>query len=347
MSLIFDNISHNYGDTSVLKDVSLTARAGEILCLLGPSGCGKTTLLNLAAGVLKLQGGRIILDETILATAQDCPPPEKRPVGLVFQDGALFPHLSVEENIEFGIHKQPNRKEVSSSLLTQIGLSELKTRFPHSLSGGQQQRVAVARSLAPNPRVILMDEPFANIDIILRRRLREEIRHLLKAQNCITIMVTHDPEEAMEIGDNIAVMLNGAIAQIGRPQDIYFSPVSPEVAKLTSEGNIILGSFAGQNIKTDFGDWPLASVSNHVVGMDSKKISLFIRPFSLDLKPVSKTSLPLDVIDVRHTGREKIICLTNPSGKKLSLHMGPEVKCNIGQTLSLRPKPSSLLAFIA
>ena len=206
MSLIFSHISHSYGTSSILDDISLEARPGEILCLLGPSGCGKTTLLNLAAGISPLQTGNISIDGQDLASDQFSLPPEKRPIGLVFQDGALFPHLSVKKNIEFGIVKHPDKSSITSNLLAQVGLAGLEDRFPHTLSGGQQQRVAVARALAPEPRVLLMDEPFANIDIMLRRRLREDIRQVLKSRNCISIMVTHDPEEAMEISDSLAII---------------------------------------------------------------------------------------------------------------------------------------------
>jgi iron(III) transport system ATP-binding protein len=345
MSLVFENICHDYGDTAILKDVSLAAQSGEILCLLGPSGCGKTTLLNIAAGILELQSGTITLDENELASPQNCPPPEKRAVGLVLQDGALFPHMTVEDNIEFGILKRSDRRDISSKLLEQVGLSGLKKRFPHSLSGGQQQRVAVARSLAPEPRVILMDEPFANIDIVLRRRLREEIRQVLKSQNCITIMVTHDPEEAMEISDKVAVMLGGRIAQIGRPKEIYQNPISPEVAKLTSEGVIIPAILNGAALKTEFGDWPTDSISNRSIITENEKLNLFIRPFTVDMKTDSAEGSSLQVKEIRHIGPAQIITVSSSSGSFLSLQVAAESDFKVGQEVSLHPKKASLLAF--
>ncbi len=345
MSLVFNNVHHSFGDIDVLKDVSLTARSGEILCLLGPSGCGKTTLLNLAAGMLKLQAGHITLDGSKLVSPQNCPPPEDRPVGLVLQDGALFPHLFVEENIEFGIHKQSNRREISSNLLNQIGLSGLGKRFPHTLSGGQQQRVAVARSLAPKPRVILMDEPFANIDIILRRRLREEIRRVLKAQDCITVMVTHDPEEAMEISDQIAVMLGGTVAQIGRPQDIYHNPVSADVAKLTGEGLALPAILEGDVLKTEFGEWPIESLRSDLSDVKAGGLSLFIRPFTIDVETQTENASALRVTDIRHTGAAQIVAVSNASGANISLKVPTAFEFVLGQPVSLHPKPASLLAF--
>lgn len=345
MSLVFNNIHHSFGDVDVLKDVSLTACSGEILCLLGPSGCGKTTLLNLAAGMLKLQAGHITLDENELVSPQNCPPPEDRPVGLVFQDGALFPHLSVEENIEFGIYKQPNRREISSDLLNQIGLSNLGKRFPHTLSGGQQQRVAVARSLAPKPRVILMDEPFANIDIILRRRLREEIRRVLKAQDCITVMVTHDPEEAMEISDQVAVMLGGTVAQIGPPQDIYHNPVSPDVAKLTGEGIALPAILEGDRLKTEFGDWPIECIRSDFSDLKNGSLSLFIRPFVIDVENHPDDGSTLKITDKRQTGAAQIIGVSNLSGASIYLKIRADIKLDVGQSVRLRPREACLLGF--
>ncbi len=344
MSLVFENISHNYGQASILKQVSLEARAGEILCLLGPSGCGKTTLLNLAAGILPLQEGLITLDGKKLASPQDCPPPEKRPVGLVFQEGALFPHLTVAENIEFGISNNPDRKAIVSKLLDKIGMADFGGRYPHSLSGGQQQRVAVARALAPAPRVILMDEPFANIDITRRRSLREQIRSLLKSQNCITIMVTHDPEEAMEVSDQIAVMYGGKIVQIGSPKDIYEKPHSSAVAKLTSEGVVIPAAIDGQILHTDFGDW---SVS-HLSGMPetkAEKLDLYIRPQVVAIEKLSGTKTGLKLIDIRHIGSAQIISVQATSGKVLTLHMSTETLWEVGDLVMLTPRKASLIAF--
>ena len=345
MSLVFENISHNYGNDSILKQVSLQARAGEILCLLGPSGCGKTTLLNLAAGILPLQEGLISLDGERLASPQDCPPPEKRPVGLVFQEGALFPHLTVAENIGFGISGNPERKTIIAELLSKIGLEGFGSRYPHSLSGGQQQRVAVARALAPAPRVILMDEPFANIDITRRRSLREQIRHLLKSQNCITIMVTHDPEEAMEISDQIAVMLGGKIVQLGSPKDIYESPQSSAVAKLTSEGAVISAAVEGKALKTKFGDWSLAHLKSSASACDFQGLDLFIRPFSIGLEETKGEGRGLKLIDIRHIGAAQIVSVQTPCGEVLNLHLETQPLWKVGQSVKLTPRKASLIGF--
>ena len=330
-----------------MDDISLEAQPGEILCLLGPSGCGKTTLLNLAAGILSLQSGSIILDGDVIGSNRINLPPEKRPIGLVFQDGALFPHLSIKKNIEFGIAKQADRDEISANLLTQIGLSGLESRYPHTLSGGQQQRVAVARALAPQPRVLLMDEPFANIDIMLRRRLREDIRHVLKSQNCISIMVTHDPEEAMEISDKLAIMHAGKIVQSGAPRDIYENPNSLDVAKLTSEGASIQAKIKDGEIKGEFGAWSTKTLHNSLTDNSNENFDLFIRPFSIEIKPSDTSEPALTVTDLRHTGQAQIITLETPAQKRLRLHIETGQSWTIGQSVRLEPKAKSLMAFPA
>ena len=226
MGLEFQNIHYNYGSVEALSGISLSVGLGDILCLLGESGCGKSTLLNLTAGNLALQTGEIHLNNEVLASAHLNPPPEQRPVGLVFQEGALFPHLTVAQNIAFGVKNKDSRAKIVEELLHQIGLEGYGGRYPHTLSGGQQQRVAVARALAPEPLILLLDEPFASIDIMLRRSLREEVRQIIKKRNCTSIFVTHDPEEAIETADQIAVMESGVISQLGTAEDLYNNPAS-------------------------------------------------------------------------------------------------------------------------
>ena len=234
MTLIIDRVWHAYGQRQILSDFSLTVSRGEIVCLLGPSGCGKSTLLRLIAGIDRLQGGRISINDTVLADRTRMLPAEKRPVGLVFQDGALFPHMSVAGNVDFGMRRLPEtvRKARRSRLLRLVGLEHLAERSPATLSGGEQQRIALARAMAPNPDILLMDEPYASIDVVLRRSLREEARLLLKEENAAVILVTHDPQEALEMADRIAVMSDGTILQEGPPEEILRSPVDIRVASL-------------------------------------------------------------------------------------------------------------------
>ena len=224
--LRMSNVSHEFGSNRVLNDISFDVAPGEIVCLLGPSGCGKTTALRLAAGLEKLQFGQIAIDDQIVAHPGDYVEPEKRGVGMVFQDYALFPHLTVAKNIGFGLKhfSDAQRREAVERALTQVGMSEYLDAYPHQLSGGQQQRIALARALAPTPQIMLLDEPFSGLDVARRADLRDTTLHVLKNAGIATIMVTHDPQEAMYMGDRIIVMNEGQVMQDGTPESLYFQP---------------------------------------------------------------------------------------------------------------------------
>ena len=228
-------IHHAFGDLDVLHGISLTVRPGQIASLLGPSGCGKSTLLRLAAGLETLQCGEITIDGTPVANARTGAwlAPEHRQVGMVFQDFALFPHLNVMENILFGVRAQrAARRRWALAVLKKIGLADSIDRYPHKLSGGQQQRVALLRALAPNPRVVLMDEPFSGLDATLRAQVREDTLDILRQHHTAALIVTHDPQEAMVLSDSIFVMHRGVIVQSGPPEHIYQHPEDCFVAGL-------------------------------------------------------------------------------------------------------------------
>lgn len=300
MSLTFLNLSHSYGQTQVLQDISLAAREGEILCLLGPSGGGKSTLLRLAAGLERLQAGRIELDHKLLAEPGTEPPPEARPIGLVFQDHVLFPHLSVADNITFGVRDQPRKQRDQSviDLLASMNLAGLGERFPHELSGGQQQRVALARALAPAPRVLLLDEPFASVDSTLRRALRAETRRVLRAAGTTAIVVTHDPEEAMQLADTIAVLVEGAIVQHGSPEAIWNQPATLDVALLFGAAQTLEGTSNDGAVATTFGplrDTPVTSQAG--------RVTIAVRPQGVLLSmPDHNQMANAVVVDVRLLG---------------------------------------------
>ena len=258
MSLEFRHIAHAYGQVRALEDISFAAPTGEITCLLGASGCGKSTLLGLAAGLLRVQQGEIVLGDEVLADAAHNPPPEARPVGLVFQDGALFPHMTIAANVAFGLPKA--RRGEAEGWLAKVGLAGMGARYPHELSGGQQQRAALARAMAPEPAVLLMDEPFASVDIVLRRRLRRDCRILLREAGATVVLVTHDPAEALDIADRIAVMEGGRIVQFGTPHDLHHAPATAAVGAIFSGAQVIAGRRTGEGLETPFGLWPLASL---------------------------------------------------------------------------------------
>ena len=233
-------ITHAYGGPAVVHDASFDAPAGKLTSLLGPSGGGKTTLLRIAAGLEIVQHGRVAIGERVLADGDDHRhvPPEKRGIGLMFQDHALFPHLTVFENITFGLSDpSPGRLQWVRDALARVDMAGFADAYPHTLSGGEQQRVALLRALAPEPRVLLLDEPFSDLDLTLRLQVREETLGLLKETGVTTLMVTHNPEEAMFMADHIVVMNDGRIIQAGVPMEIYFQPVNAFVAALFGQVN--------------------------------------------------------------------------------------------------------------
>ena len=245
-------LTADYGAAPVLRGIDVNVAGGEILALLGPSGCGKTTLLRCIAGLERPSTGSIRLGDEEM-TAGKGVPAERRRVGMVFQDGALFPHRTVLNNVNYGVDRGPARDQRSRAVLHLVGLDDKADRMPGSLSGGEQQRVALARALAAEPRVVLLDEPFSSLDASLRVQLRDEVRRLLNEVGVTTILVTHDQEEAMSFGDRVAVMNEGLICQIGTPAQIYTAPISPWVARFVGEAAILPATFNSATAQTALG----------------------------------------------------------------------------------------------
>ncbi len=253
ISNITKRFAHNL--PPVVEDLCFEVYAGEIFALLGPSGCGKTTTLRLIAGFERVDAGEIRMEEQCFADCNVHLPPEARNVGIVFQEYALFPHLNVLQNAAFGLKKLPAklRDERVMAVLDMVGMIPFKDRKPHQLSGGQQQRVALARSIAPSPKLILLDEPFSNLDAGMRHSTREEIRDLLKDAGMSAVFVTHDQEEALCFADRLAVMQDGCIEQIGTPETVYHRPQTPFVADFLGMTNLITGEAAGNCAETPLG----------------------------------------------------------------------------------------------
>ena len=257
--LHLNNVSHAFNSGNpVLNGVSVFVAPGELVCLLGPSGCGKTTLLRVAAGLERLQVGQVTIGERVVAEGRHGKhiPTEKRGIGLMFQDYALFPHLNVLENVTFGLPENAaDRRQWALSALSQMGLADYAASYPHILSGGQQQRVALLRALAPEPRVLLLDEPFSGLDVTRRVDIRAETLGLLKETDVATLMVTHDPEEAMFMADRILVMDEGRVIQDGTPVETYFEPLTAFVAALFGPVNRLQGMVRDGHVATILGDF--------------------------------------------------------------------------------------------
>jgi iron(III) transport system ATP-binding protein len=253
--IVVENLSHSFGANRVLEDISLSIRTREIVTLLGPSGCGKTTTLRLIAGLEPLQQGRISLDGRVLADGDLNVPPEERSVSLLFQDFALFPHLTAIDNVIFGLGNWPPEERHARAIhvLGQVGMTEFADSYPHVLSGGQQQRVALARARGPRPRMMLMDEPFSNLDTTLRRQVRDMVLWVLQNSVSATLMVTHDPEDAMFMSDRIAVMEHGRIVQQGTPDELYKRPANAFVMSQFGEVNRLVGRVEAGHVTTPLG----------------------------------------------------------------------------------------------
>lgn len=303
-SLAFENLTRRFGDKAAVSDVSFTAANGEVICLLGASGCGKSTLLRLAAGIEVPSSGRILLDGKEIAGPERFVEPEQRGIGLVFQDYALFPHLDALENVMFGLGNLPRREAlvIADAALRRVGLGDRMRAMPHELSGGEQQRVALARAVVPRPRVLLMDEPFSNLDRRMRDQVREDTVAILRETGATALIVTHDPEEAMRIADRIALMRDGALIQIGRSQDIYRHPVDLEAARFFCDLNEIEGIVQKGILETPVGRFPVPGKA------DGMRAVAAIRPQSIRLKPAG-FCLPGRVLDHRFIGEVELVDL--------------------------------------
>ena len=277
----------------VVEDLSFEVHTGEIFALLGPSGCGKTTTLRLIAGFERADAGEICVDGQCFEGAKTHLPPEARDIGIVFQEYALFPHLNVFQNVAFGLKKLPAklRDERVMTVLEMVGMTPLKDRKPHELSGGQQQRVALARSIAPSPKLILLDEPFSNLDAGMRHSTREEIRALLKEAGMSAVFVTHDQEEALCFADRLGVMQDGRIEQIGIPETVYHRPETPFVADFLGATNLIDGEAKGNCAETPLGKFRIAPSARG-------RVLLSIRPEHLVMAQPDETGRNNDVGEI-------------------------------------------------
>jgi iron(III) transport system ATP-binding protein len=278
MALVCRGLTKRFGNQAVVCDVDFDVPAGSFSALLGPSGCGKTTILRMIAGFERVDAGTIELNGRLISGPGRHDPPERRRVGMVFQEGALFGHLDVAANIGFGLNRATNRETVIAETLRMVGLTGYERRMPHELSGGQQQRVALARALAPRPEILLLDEPFSALDAELRTQVRVEVRSLLRSLGATAVLVTHDQEEALSLADRVAVMFAGQIVQADSPETLYHRPVSKQVATFVGDAQFVDGLASGRRVQTELGNLPLTSAA-------AGAVSVMIRPEQIRLVP--------------------------------------------------------------
>ena len=332
-------ITHAYDQNPVLRGIDLTIEAGQVVCLLGASGSGKSTLLRIVAGLETLQGGELMLDGQRLATPGNEPPPERRQFGMVFQDHALFQHLTIAANVAFGLpaaERKPDNARIKD-LLEQVGLADFADRYPDTLSGGQQQRVALARALAPQPRVVLMDEPFASVDSTLRRQLREDTRRTLRDSGVPSIIVTHDAEEAMELADQIAVIDQGHLVQFDTPAAIWHQPVDRFVAELFGGTDAIQGTCQAGHVQTAFGN--IAVATDLLPGTACKVIA---RPDAIGVRPAESGCATVN--DLRFRG-DGYLLLLSAGDEILRARCETVDRLSVGQTVELTFKKDQVFVF--
>lgn len=290
--LELDDVSKAFGPEPVIRSLSLAVHEGEILTLLGPSGCGKTTTLRLIAGLDRPDAGKVRLNGQTVSGPSTFREPETRGVGVVFQDFALFPHLTARENVAFGLDEwaAEERSRRVDQLLDLVGLEAQADSYPDELSGGQQQRVALARSLAPEPSILLLDEPFSNLDVDLRVRMREEVRRILKEAGVTAVSVTHDQEEALSISDRVAVMHDGRVEQVGDPEEVFQHPGSRFVAGFLGHASFLPGEVRSGGVETSIGTVPRDQIHGLAPEYEGTRIDILVRPDDLDAASVQTGS---------------------------------------------------------
>ncbi|MFC6669539.1 ABC transporter ATP-binding protein [Marinobacterium aestuariivivens] len=338
-----ESVSCAYQNSVVVRDLSFAVGVGEIACLLGPSGCGKTTVLRALAGFNRLRGGAIRMEGEVVSTPELALAPEKRRMGMVFQDYALFPHLTVFENIAFGLNGagRADKGRAVAEMLELVQLPDLSKRYPHELSGGQQQRVALARALAPKPRLLLMDEPFSNLDTELRRQLSLEVRDILKHQGIAAIVVTHDQEEAFAISDRLGILAGGQLQQWGRPETLYYEPANPMVAGFVGKGSLFEGICVSETcVETELG---LLEFAEPFCAPAGRTVRLFIRP--ADLHPGSDGSVEARILTREFLGGQTLYTLELPNGRRVESEVRQQANHRVGDQVRLQVSVHRPIAF--
>ncbi|TDV70151.1 iron(III) transport system ATP-binding protein [Pseudomonas sp. LP_7_YM] len=341
MLLKLHNLACGYQDQRVVQNLDLHLNAGDIGCLLGSSGCGKTTTLRAIAGFEGVHEGEISLAGEVISRRGFTLAPEKRRIGMVFQDYALFPHLTVADNIAFGIRNHPRLSQVLQEMLELVNLSALGQRHPHELSGGQQQRVALARALAPEPQLLLLDEPFSNLDGELRRRLSHEVRDILKARGTSAVLVTHDQEEAFAVSDQVGVFKKGRLEQWDTPYNLYNRPATPYVASFVGQGCFIPGQLIdGESVQTELG---ALQVSLSATAAAGTAMDVLLRPDDIVYTPQSP--LQVKVMSKIFQGAATLYRLQLPSGTQLESLFPSHARIHVRDTIGISVQAGRQIAF--
>jgi len=344
------DIVQRYGRQTVVDGVSFSLAAGRIACLLGPSGCGKTTLLRCIAGFEEITGGEIRLRGSPVSRPGNRLAPEKRRIGMVFQDYALFPHLTVGSNVAFGLDRRAGQaaEQRVNELLATVGLAGLGDKYPHELSGGQQQRVALARALAPRPELILLDEPFSNLDVGLRERLSIEVREILKREGSTAIMVTHDQHEAFAMADEIGVMYDGRIQQWDIPYNLYHRPANRFVADFIGQGVLLAGTVGDHNsVRMELGtlisDTPVECNESCTSCDQGCRVDILLRPD--DIVHDDSSPVQAEVLHKAFRGAEILYTLRLASGSEVLSLVPSHHNHALGEKIGIRLDADHVIAF--
>ena len=328
LALRANGLRASFDGVEAVSDLTLDVHEGELLAILGSSGCGKTTSLRLIAGFEAPSAGSLELGGELVADARRLVPPERRGVGMVFQDYALFPHMTVLENVEYGLRNVDRKRDLALEALTITGLAHLGGRRVHELSGGEQQRVALARAIAPRPKLLLLDEPFSNLDPSLRTQVREELREIVRETGITTILVTHDQEEALSIADRVAFISRGRIVQIGTPEELYLRPRSVEVAEFIGDANVLYGEVDGGSVRTPFGSFEAGGA-----GEGASRAAVVIRPEDLE---VSEVGAPATIVHREYYGHDQVLRVELEDGTPARVRLGSRERHEAGQQVALR-----------
>ena len=339
MSVRLDGVSKSFGLTRAVREVDLEVSAGELVAVLGPSGCGKTTLLRLIAGLEEPDEGTILVGQSTVAGPGFWVQPERRRTGMVFQDYALFPHLSVERNVAFGLARRTpdERKAVTRRTLELVGLQHKSKRYPHELSGGERQRVALARALAPEPEVVLLDEPFSSLDATLRAGLRREVELILREAGASALLVTHDQEEALSLADRLAVMREGELVQVDAPEAVYGRPASRWTAQFVGEVNVLSGVAHGSGVETELGVFDLPRSA-------TGPVHVAVRPEQLELHAGERGNA--EVVEREFRGHDVLYRLRHESGRTVLVQLPSLQLHDVGAQVYVRPAESAIAPLV-